>query len=82
MYALSLFADFLHAVSRLPEFAPSLKILLLAIVTAVLILVSCRDVFIPSVQETFITLIAETASEICLCDVVVDGENIPVAQVG
>ena len=28
----------------------------------------------------YISLTAETAGEICLCDVVVDGENIPVAE--
>lgn len=53
---------------------------LLAIIAAVLILFRYEDIFFPSIQETFVTLTAETAGEICLCDVVIDGENIPVGQ--
>lgn len=53
---------------------------LFAFIAAVLILIRYEDIFFPSIQETFVTLTAETAGEICLCDVVVDGENILVGQ--
>lgn len=53
---------------------------LISIIAAVLILIRYEDIFFPSVQETFVTLTAETTGEICLCDIVVDGENIPVGQ--
>ena len=54
--------------------------LLLSAAAAALILAQCWGILIPSAQEVFVTLISETAGEICLCDVVVDGENIPVGQ--
>ena len=72
---------FLRVMCKVFKFAPSMKNVLLTIVTVVLILVGYRDVFFPTAQETYITLISETEGEICLCDVVVDGVNIPVAQV-
>lgn len=53
---------------------------LMSIIIAVLILIRYKDIFFPSIQETFVTLTAETAGEICLCDVVANGENIPVGQ--
>ena len=70
----------LYAASRLFRFDLSPKIVLPAIAAAILILTRYWSVFFPSTQEIFITLVSETAGEICLCDVVVDGENIPVAQ--
>lgn len=51
----------------------------LSIVAAVLLLAGCRNIFPPK-SEIYISLVAETSGEICLCDVVVDGENIPVGQ--
>lgn len=53
---------------------------LISVIAAALILIRYEDIFFPSVQETFVTLTAETAGEICLCDIVVDGENLPVGQ--
>ena len=69
-----------YVVGRIFKSAPSLQMILLSIAAAVLIIVLCRNVFFPTRQETYISLSAETAGEICLCDVVVDGENIPVAE--
>lgn len=51
-----------------------------AVAAAFLIMVGCRGVLFPPTQETYITLVCETAGEICLCDVVVDEVNIPVAE--
>ena len=70
----------LYVAGRIFKSAPSLKMILLSIAAAVLIIAACRNVFFPTRQETHISLSAETAGEICLCDVVVDGENIPVAE--
>lgn len=70
----------LYAAGRIFKSAPSLRMILLSIAAAVLIIVVCRNVFFPTRLETYISLSAETAGEICLCDVVVDGENIPVAE--
>lgn len=53
---------------------------LLTITAAVLILIRYENIFFPSAQEIFVTLTAETAGEICLCNVVVDGKDIPVGQ--
>lgn len=58
----------------------SLITVLMSIIVAILILIRYEDIFFPSIQETFVTLTAETVGEICLCDVVVDGKNIPVGQ--
>ena len=70
----------LYAAVRIFKSAPSLQMILLSIAAAVLIIAACRNVFFPTRQETYISLCAETVGEICLCDVVVDGENIPVAE--
>ena len=51
---------------------------LLSIAAAALILAGCKNIYFP--PDLYISLRAETAGEICLCDVVVDGENIPVGQ--
>lgn len=67
-------------INRLSEAVLSLKTVLLAIAAAFLIMIGYRDLFFSSTQETFISLTSETAGEICLCDVVVDGENIPIFQ--
>lgn len=77
---LAAWAALFWAAGRLSKSAPPQGTVLLAVAAALLIVVGCRDAFFPSAQETFITLISETAGEICLCDVVVDGENIPVAK--
>lgn len=58
----------------------SLTTMLLSIIAAVLILIRYEDILFPSTQEIIVTLTAETAGEICLCNVIVDGENIPVVQ--
>lgn len=70
----------LHAAGRIFKSTPSPRAILLSVAAAVLIIVVCRDGFFPTQQETYISLTAETAGEICLCDVVVDGENIPVSE--
>ncbi len=66
---------------RLCKFVPKPKTVLCAMVIAILILFMFRNVFFPSTQEIFVTLISETAGEICLCNVIVDGKEIPVAEV-
>ena len=71
----------LYIVGRYFKSIPSFQVILLSVTVAVLIIVVCRNVFFPTQQETYISLTAETAGEICLCDVVVDGKNIPVAEV-
>lgn len=70
----------LYTVGQIFKSAPSLQMILLSVAAAVLIIVVCRNVFFPTQRETYISLTAETAGEICLCDVTVDGENIPVAD--
>lgn len=52
---------------------------LLSIAAAALILARCKNIYFP--PDMYISLTAETAGEICLCDVVMDGENIPVGRV-
>lgn len=68
------------AASRLFKSAPPLQTVLLSIAAAVLALAIGGEALFPFAQEVFISLTAETAGEICLCDVSVDGENIPVSQ--
>ena len=70
----------LYTVGRIFKSAPSIKVILLSVAAAGLIIVVCRNVLFPTRQETYISLTAETTGEICLCDVVADGENIPVAE--
>lgn len=72
---------FLYAAGHFFKSAPTSKTVLLSAVVALLVLVGCRDIFFPSRRVTYITLIAETAGEICLSDVAVDGNNIPISQV-
>lgn len=59
----------------LPKIRKSLA--LESIVMAGLILAALQGALFPAAQEVFITLVSETAGEICLCDVTVDGANIP-----
>ena len=66
--------------SRLIKAALRPRTVLLAIAAAVLFLAGCKNVFFPPRQKIDLSLTAETAGEICLCDVVIDGENIPVGQ--
>lgn len=70
----------LYTVGRIFKYVPSFQVMLLSVAAAVLIIVVCRNVFFPAQRETYISLTAETAGEICLCDVSVDGKNIPVAE--
>ncbi len=70
----------LYAIGRTLKSTPSPQVILLSAATAVLVIVVCRNVFFPTRQETYISLTAEAAGEICLCDLVIDGENIPVAE--
>lgn len=70
----------MYTVGRIFKSAPSSQVILLSVAAAGLIIVVCRNVLFPTRQETYISLTAETTGEICLCDVVVDGENIPVAE--
>lgn len=71
----------LYVIDQIFKSVPSPQVILVSVAVAILIMVVGRDVFFPTHQETYISLTAETAGEICLCDVVVDGENIPVAEV-
>lgn len=77
----SIYGIILYVSGQTFKSVPSPKVILLSVVAAVLIIVAGRNIFFPTRQETYISLSAETAGEICLCDVVVDGENIPVAEV-
>ncbi|MDE6883772.1 MAG: LTA synthase family protein [Lachnospiraceae bacterium] len=70
----------LRTLSRIFKSAPSFRVILPCVAAAILIIAACRNILFPTQQETDISLTAETAGEICLCDVVVDGENIPVAE--
>lgn len=70
----------LYTVVRIFKSVPSPHVILLSVAAAVLIIVVCRNIFFPTQQETHISLTAETAGEICLCDVTVDGEDISVAE--
>lgn len=78
---LTICSVFSHIASRLFKSALPRKSVLLAIASSILILIGYWDILFPSARKTFISLSAETAGEICLCDVVVDGKNIPIAQV-
>lgn len=71
---------FTYGASRLFKSAPSPKMVLEAIAAAALTLAVFQGIIFPSTQEVFITLISETAGEICLCDLVIDGENCPIAD--
>ena len=77
---LAVYGIIMYAASRIFKSVPSPQMILLSIVTAILFIVVCRNIFFPAQQETYISLIAETAGEICLCDVIVDGECIPVSE--
>lgn len=70
----------LWIVSRFFKTVLSPRVVFPVICTALLILLGFWNAFFPSAQETCISLTSETAGEICLCDVVVDGESIPVAK--
>ncbi len=78
--ALAVCGTLLYFAGRIFKSAPAPWVALLSAAAAILILAGCRTAFFPPQRETYITLVAKTAGEICLCDVVVDGENIPVAQ--
>lgn len=71
----------LYAAGWIFKSAPAPQVILLSVAAAVLIIIVCRNVFFPTQRKTFISLSAETAGEICLCDVTVDGENVPLAEV-
>lgn len=66
---------------RIFKFTLPIKTVFLAIGAAILILIVFWDSFFSPTQEMYVTVTAETAGEICLCDVVVDGQNIPIFQV-
>ena len=78
---LAIYGIILYASGRIFKSIPSPQVILLSVAAAVLIIIVCRNLFFPIRRETYISLSAETAGEICLCDVVVDGETIPVADV-
>lgn len=62
--------------------APDPQLAFLAVSASVLILVQYSEVFFPPYcDKTLISLSAETAGEICLCDVIADGETIPIYRV-
>ena len=70
-----------YIIGRLFKFIRLSGRVLLAVDVAMFILIGYWESFFPPAQEVFISLVAETAGEICLCDVVVDGQNIPISQV-
>ena len=71
----------LRAARRMFQSDQPVKTVLLSVVVALVILDGFRGFFFPVQQEVTLSLSAVTAGEICLCDVIVDGENIPIAQV-
>ncbi len=77
---LAVFGILTYAAGRFFRLTLRPDIVLLSIAAAALILAGCKNMLFPPEQDIYISLTAETAGEICLCDVVVDGENIPVGQ--
>lgn len=71
---------FTYGIGRLFKSAPPPKMVLEAIAAAALALVVFQGILFPRSQEVFITLISETTGEVCLCDLVIDGENCPIAD--
>lgn len=82
IFAVFLTASVFLSCTAVRLFKATLKpwMVLLSIAVAILILIGCRDFFFPSRQKVYLSLTAETTGEICLCDVIVDGENIPVRR--
>lgn len=76
--SLTVFGILTYAAGRFFRLTLRLDSMLLSLAAAALILAGCKNILFP--PSIYISLTAETAGEICLCDVVVDGENIPVGQ--
>lgn len=71
----------LYVAGRFCQYVPRIRYVLLSMAVAILLLTGCWGIFFPlKKHEVYISLTAETAGEICLCDIVVDGKNIPVSQ--
>lgn len=71
----------LYVAGRFCQSVPRIRYVLLSMAAAILLLAGCWGIFFPlKKHEVYISLTAETAGEICLCDIVVDGKNIPVSQ--
>lgn len=72
---------FTYGAGRLFKSAPKAKTALLAAAAAALILALLQGVLFPrAAREVLITLVSETAGEICFCDLVIDGRERPVGE--
>ena len=77
---LAVFGVLSYTAGRLFKAALRPKTLLLSMAVAILVLAGYKDIFFPSKQKVDFSLVAETAGEICLYKVMVDGESVPVGQ--
>lgn len=72
---------FTYGAGRLFKSAPPPKMVLQAAAASALALALLQGVLFPhTAQEVLITLVSKTAGEICLCDLVIDGINCPLAE--